>query len=271
MNKELSSQQIVYGSRRQYVERAPNLGMGHHGQHKCWSISNVRSTSNRGDAATRRDEVLHAEHEKSAVDGAGGRPRQPRDECHGRHRLHAAEHGRRAPADVLLWSDKGFDDEERALAQVHDLEGIESRPQQRPVAVRTQGHGNADVPEGSRSWKRVRQGSRWVLDWKKSRPGEVRWLLDLDGLQVRHGERRRGGAPTRHKTRYNEGEFHKHHDDPNKPPTPRKPPPPLSYVPVGMTVYDRDGGSDAFREFEALLDRDAKSRRRPQSAPAARR
>ena len=39
MNKELSSQQIVYGSRRQYVERAPNLGMGHHGQHKCWSIS----------------------------------------------------------------------------------------------------------------------------------------------------------------------------------------------------------------------------------------
>ena len=67
------------------------------------------------------------------------------------------------------------------------------------------------------------------------------------------------------------GEFHKHHTDPNKPPTPRKPPPPLSYVPVGMTVYDRDGGSDAFREFEALLDRDAKSRRRPQSAPALRR
>ena len=39
MNNELSSKQIVYGSRRQYVERAPNLGMGHHGQHKCWSIS----------------------------------------------------------------------------------------------------------------------------------------------------------------------------------------------------------------------------------------
>ena len=38
-----------------------------------------------------------------------------------------------------------------------------------------------------------------------------------------------------------------------------------------LMVYDRDGGSDAFREFEALLDRDAKSRRRPQSAPAARR
>ena len=77
-------------------------------------------------AATRQrgaDEVLHAFDTTSAVDGAGGRPRQPRDECHGRHILHAAEHGRGAPADVLIWSDTRRDDEERALAQVHDLEG----------------------------------------------------------------------------------------------------------------------------------------------------
>ena len=81
-------------------------------------------------AATRQrgaDEVLHAQYEKKAVDGAGGRPRQPRDECHGRHRLDAAEHGRGAPADVPLRRHKGFNDEKRALAQVHDLEGIESR------------------------------------------------------------------------------------------------------------------------------------------------
>ena len=50
------------------------------------------------------------------------------------------------------------------------------------------------------------------------------------------------------------GEFHKHHDDPNKPPTPRKPPPPMGYVPVGMTVYDRDGGSDAWTAPGAVLD-----------------
>ena len=77
-------------------------------------------------AATRQrgaDEVLHAQYEKEAVDGTGGRPRQPRDECHGHHILHAAEHGRGAPADVLIWSDTRRDDEERALAQVHDLEG----------------------------------------------------------------------------------------------------------------------------------------------------
>ena len=82
-------------------------------------------------AATRQrgaDEVLHAQYEKEAVDGTGGRPRQPRDECHGRHRLDAAEHGRGAAADVPLRRDARRDDEEGALAQVHDLEGIESGP-----------------------------------------------------------------------------------------------------------------------------------------------
>ena len=115
---------------------------------------------------------------------------------------------------------------------------------------------------------KARQGSRRSR-LEEPRPGEMRGLLDLDGLQVRHGEQSRRGAPTRHKTRNNEGEFHKHHDDPNKPPTPRKPPPPMG---VRARGYDRlrpRRRRDAFREFEALLDRDAKSRRRPQSAPAA--
>ena len=95
MNKELSSQQIVYGSRRQYVERAPNLGMGHHGQHKCWSISKRPEhikPRRRGNAA--RTRYCTPSIATPAVDGAGGRPRQPRDECDGRHILHAAEHGR---------------------------------------------------------------------------------------------------------------------------------------------------------------------------------
>ena len=60
-------------------------------------------------------------------------------------------HGRRAPADVPLRRHKGFNDEKRTLAQVHDPEGQQLGPQQRPVALRTQGHGNADVPEGARS------------------------------------------------------------------------------------------------------------------------
>ena len=71
----------------------------------------------------RENSVLHAQYEKKAVDGAGGRPRQPRDECDGRHGLDAAEHGRRAAADVSFWSDARRDDEKRTFAQVHDLEG----------------------------------------------------------------------------------------------------------------------------------------------------
>ena len=270
MDKELSTKQILYGSRRQYVERAPNLNMGHHGQHKCWSISKRPEhikPRRRGNAARTRY-CTPSTRRRPSTAPAGGRgsletnatvvTASTRPSTAGARRPTCLFGATRASMMKKEHSHKFMTLKGTSLGHSNDLSLFERKAMETQMFRKAQEAKARAKALAGLDWKNhvlEKYAGCWIwMDYKSGMANKVEEIL-----------------PPGTKPGITRGEFHKHHTDPNKPPTPRKPPPPIEYVPVGMPVYDRDGGSDAFREFEALLDRDAKSRRRPQSAPAARR
>ena len=223
MNNELSSKQIVYGSRRQYVERAPNLGMGHHGQHKCWSISKRPEhikPRRRGNAARTRY-CTPSTRRRPSTAPAGGRASletnatlvtaSARPSTAGARRPTCLFGATRASMMKKEHSHKFMTLKGSSLGHSNDLSLFERKAMETQMFRKAQEAKARAKALAGLDWKNhvlEKCAGCWIwMDYKSGMANPVEEVL-----------------PPGTKPGILRGEFHKHHDDPNKPPTPRKPP-----------------------------------------------